>query len=84
MAKHIVGQALYQLIILFVIVFNGIIHINLFYNKGETWIPEEADNLDITLAGYMAENKTFVDNSGNTHAFDYSNKYSNSERSKLI
>lgn len=28
----------------------------------------------------MAENKTFVDNSGNTHAFDYSNKYSNSER----
>jgi hypothetical protein len=32
----------------------------------------------------MAENKTFVDNSGNTHAFDYSNKYSNSERSKLI
>ena len=44
MFKHIGGQSIFQMIVLLILVFNG-----------ETFIPEEADLLDVKLAKDMAD-----------------------------
>lgn len=54
MFKHIFGQAIYQLAILFLLVFHG-----------ENFIPEYADNLDTFIVEKMQSGKTYTDTTRN-------------------
>jgi hypothetical protein len=51
MFKHIFGQAIYQLAILFLLVFHGKFPIF----SGENFIPEYADNLDTFIVEKMVK-----------------------------